>query len=153
MSATAKSVAKPLLLTNIGQLLTLKDITGRNEPRRGRELLELGIIENAAIFCREGKIAAVGSEVEIGARATQEIGSDLRVFDCRGGTVLPGFVDSHTHPVFVSPRLVDFEQRIQGSTYEQIANAGGGIRSSIERVRKASEDDLVSAVLRAFEDM
>jgi len=153
VSATAKSVAKPLLLTNIGQLLTLKDITGRNEPRRGRELLELGIIENAAIFCREGKIAAVGSEVEIGARATQEIGSDLRVFDCRGGTVLPGFVDSHTHPVFVSPRLVDFEQRIQGSTYEQIANAGGGIRSSIEGVRKASEDELVSAVLRAFEDM
>src|SRR5207248_8510006 len=123
------------------------------EPRRGRELLELGIIENAAIFCREGKIAAVGSEVEIGARATQEIGSDLRVFDCKGGTVLPGFVDSHTHPVFMSPRLIDFEQRIQGSSYEQIGRAGGGIRSSIDGVRKASEEALSSAVLHAFEDM
>ena len=153
MSVTAKSVAKPLLLTNIGQLLTLKDIRGRNEPRRGRDLLELGIIKNAAIFCREGKIAVVGSEVEVGARATQEIGPDLRVFDCRRGTVLPGFVDSHTHPAFVSPRIVDFEQRIQGSTYEQIANAGGGIRSSIEGVRKAMAEELTNMVLRAFEDM
>ncbi|PYY12542.1 MAG: hypothetical protein DMG61_16260, partial [Acidobacteria bacterium] len=96
-----QSVAKPLLLTNIGQLLTLKDVAGRNEPRRGRELLELGILQNAAVFCRDGKIAAVGSEVEVGARATQEMGADLRVFDCRRGTLLPGFVDSHTHPVFV----------------------------------------------------
>ena len=148
-----QSVAKPLLLTNIGQLLTLKDVAGRNEPRRGRELLELGILQNAAVFCRDGKIAAVGSEVEVGARATQEMGADLRVFDCRRGTLLPGFVDSHTHPVFVSPRLIDFEQRIQGNTYEEIAKAGGGIRSSIEGVRNASEEELASTVLRVFEDM
>jgi len=149
----AQGIAKPLLLTNLGQLLTLKDASGRNEPRRGRQLSELGITNNVAIFCRDGKIAAVGSEVELVARATQEIGAEPRVFDCRRGTVLPGFVDSHTHPVFVSPRLVDFEQRIQGSTYEQIAEAGGGIRSSIEGVRKASEEDLSSSVLRAFADM
>ena len=52
--------------------------------------------------------------------------------DCAGQVVLPGFVDSHTHPAFVTPRLVDFEQRIAGATYEQIAEAGGGIRSSLE---------------------
>ena len=149
----AQGIAKPLLVTNLGQLLTLKDASGRNEPRRGRQLSELGITNNVAIFCRDGKIAAVGSEVELVARATQEIGAEPRVFDCRRGTVLPGFVDSHTHPVFVSPRLVDFEQRIQGSTYEQIAQAGGGIRSSIEGVRKASEEELSNSVLRAFEDM
>jgi len=149
----AQGVAKPLLLTNIGQLLTLKDVAGRNQPLRGRELLELGILQNTAVFCRDGKIVAVGSEVEVGARATQEIGADLRVFDCRRGTVLPGFVDSHTHPVFVLPRLIDFEQRIHGSTYEEIAKAGGGIRSSMEGVRKASEEELSSTVLRAFEDM
>jgi imidazolonepropionase len=149
----AQSVAKPLLLTNIGQLLTLKDVSGRNEPRRGRDLLELGILQNAAVFCRDGKIAAVGSELEVVARATQEIGAEPRVFDCRRGTVLPGFVDSHTHPVFVSPRLLDFEQRIQGHTYEEIAQAGGGIRSSIEGVRNASQEELSSVVLRVFEDM
>ena len=58
--------------------------------------------------------------------------------DCAGQVVLPGFVDSHTHPAFVSPRLVDFEKRITGATYEQIAEAGGGIRSSLESVREAS---------------
>ena len=148
-----QSFAKPLLLTNIGQLVTLKDASGRNEPRRGRQLQELGITQNAAIFCRDGKIAAIGPELEVVGRATQETGSEPRVFDCRRGTVLPGFVDSHTHPAFVSPRLVDFEQRIQGNTYEQIANAGGGIRSSVEGVRKASEEELSNNVLRAFEDM
>jgi len=148
-----QSVAKPLLLTNIGQLVTLKDASGRNQPRRGRQLVELGITHNAAIFCRDGKIAALGPELEVVGRATQEIGSEPRVFDCRRGTVLPGFVDSHTHPVFVSPRLIDFEQRLQGNTYEQIASAGGGIRSSVEGVRKASEEELLNNVLRAFEDM
>ena len=153
IATPTQSVAKPLLLTNIGQLLTLRDISGRNEPRRGRELLEMGILQNAAIFCREGKIVAAGTEIEVGARANQEIGADLHVFDCKGGTVLPGFVDSHTHPVFMSPRLIDFEQRIQGSSYEQIGKAGGGIRSSVDGVRKASEEALSSAVLHAFEDM
>jgi len=149
----AQSFAKPLLLTNIEQLVTLKDASGRNEPRRGRQLQELGITQNAAIFCRDGKIAATGPELEVVRRATQETGSEPRVFDCRRGTVLPGFVDSHTHPAFVAPRLVDFEQRIQGNTYEQIASAGGGIRSSVEGVRKASEEELSNNVLRAFEDM
>ena len=142
IATPTQSVAKPLLLTNIGQLLTLRDISGRNEPRRGRELLEMGILQNAAIFCREGKIVAAGAEIEVGARANQEIGADLRVFDCKGGTVLPGFVDSHTHPVFMSPRLIDFEQRIQGSSYEQIGKAGGGIRSSVDGGRWTEKHSL-----------
>lgn len=149
----AQSTAKSLLLTNIGQLLTLENVGRRNEPRRRRELLNLGIIQNAAVFCRDGKIAALGSEIEITEQSKQRHGVDLQVFDCDGGVVLPGFVDSHTHPAFISPRLVDFEQRIRGSTYEQIAKAGGGIRSSVEGVRNAGEDELSSNVLRAFEDM
>ena len=60
----------------------------------------------------------------------------------RRKVVLPGFVDSHTHPVFVRPRLVDFEKRIAGAAYEEIAAAGGGIRSSIEGVRKAGKSAL-----------
>ena len=62
----------------------------------------------------------------------------IQEIDCGGGVVLPGFVDSHTHPVFMQPRLVDFEKRIAGATYEEIAEAGGGIRSSLDGVRKAS---------------
>src|SRR5207245_3082925 len=73
--------------------------------------------------------------------------------DCGGQLVLPGFVDSHTHPVFVNPRLVDFEQRIAGATYEQIAEAGGGIRSSVDAVRKASRNELADRVLSSLREM
>ena len=66
--------------------------------------------------------------------------------DCAGKVVLPGFVDSHTHPVFVGPRLVDFEKRIEGASYEEIAAAGGGIRSSLEAVRKTPKGALAAKV-------
>ena len=141
-----------LLLTNIGQLLTLRHFSGSKAPRRGRELAELGVIDNAAVLCRAGRIVAAGREDEVG-RAAKQNGGDLETFDCRGGVVLPGFVDSHTHPAFTSPRLVDFEQRIQGSTYEQISNAGGGIRSSVQGIRTADEIELSQHVLRAFQQM
>jgi imidazolonepropionase len=70
--------------------------------------------------------------------------------DCRGKLVLPGFVDSHTHPVFVSPRLIDFEKRAAGASYEEIAAAGGGIRVSIDGVRRAGEATLADHVFAAL---
>jgi imidazolonepropionase len=73
--------------------------------------------------------------------------------DCRGGVVLPGFVDSHTHPAFTHPRLVDFEKRIAGASYEEIAAAGGGIRSSIDGVRRTGKAALTEKVAAALEDM
>jgi imidazolonepropionase len=149
---STKQPSGPVLLTNIGQLLTLKLPKGGERPRRGRELSELGIITNAAVFCSEGKIRAAGPQNEIAVQAKQH-GGNLEAFDCRGGVVIPGFVDSHTHPAFTNPRLIDFEQRIQGSTYEQIARAGGGIRSSTEGVRNSSEEELSACVLRAFQHM
>ena len=77
----------------------------------------------------------------------------LKELDCTGKTVLPGFVDSHTHPVFTHPRLLDFEKRIAGATYEEIAAAGGGIRSSIEGVREATKAALSENVTLALRDM
>ncbi len=73
--------------------------------------------------------------------------------DCSGKVVLPGFIDSHTHPVFISPRLVDFEKRIEGASYEQIAEAGGGIRSSLEGVRNATRNALAARVLETLREM
>jgi imidazolonepropionase len=73
--------------------------------------------------------------------------------DCSGRVVLPGFVDSHTHPVFVGPRLVDFEKRIEGASYGEIASAGGGIRSSVEGVRTAGKRLLTGKVISALRDM
>lgn len=139
-----------LLLTNIGQLLTLRHPRGSRDPRRGAELSELGMIVDAAVFCSKGKIIALGSRAEVESQAKQQSGASPETFDCQGGVVLPGFVDSHTHPVFTAPRLLDFEQRIQGATYEQIGKAGGGIRSSVEGVRNASEEELSAHVLRAL---
>lgn len=149
--AAEKSSLRPLLLTNIGTLLTLR---GGHGPRRGRELNELGAITGAAVFCLHGKIAAVGPEREV-LRQAKQLGTDddLESFDCKRGTVIPGFVDSHTHPVFTGPRLVDFEKRIQGASYQQIAEAGGGIRSSVAGVRAASEADLAGRLVAALRSM
>jgi len=143
---------RALLLVNIGQLLTVS--AGGCSPRRGNELRELGVIEDGAVLCVGGKIVSVGK--------TKDAFRDLWVrknrtkfeeIDCAGKVVLPGFVDSHTHPVFVSPRLVDFEKRIAGATYEQIAAAGGGIRSSVDGVRKAGKAQLAEKVLTALQEI
>ena len=138
---------KPLLVTNIGQLLTLRGVAG---PRRECELAEVAIIEDGAVLCAKGKIIAVGTRREI-TRQSKKL--KAKEFDCRGKVVLPGFVDSHTHLIFAGPRLVDFEKRIAGSNYEEIAAAGGGIRSSVDGVRKASRKVLASRALEALEQM
>jgi imidazolonepropionase len=138
-----------LLLANIGQLLTLR--SAANGPRRGAFLSELGIIQDAAVLCLGGKIVSVGATKDaLRDPWLKKNRQKIIEIDCRGRVVLPGFVDSHTHPVFMQPRLVDFEKRISGAHYEEIAAAGGGIRSSIDGVRKASKSALtrkVSAVL------
>ena len=140
-----------MLLINISQLVTLRS-SGKPGPRRGSELKELGIIENAAVLCVGGKIVSVGTTKDaVRDLWTRKHRKKILEIDCTGKVVLPGFVDSHTHPVFMKPRLVDFERRIEGASYEQIAAAGGGIRSSLEAVRsatKAALTDKVSSVLR-----
>ncbi len=153
ISPEQPTTTRPLLLTNIGQLLTLKHPVGKEQPRRRADLANLGIVENSAVLIREGKIAAVGREREIADALTEEDRSELEIFDCKHGVVLPGFVDSHTHPVFTGPRLIDFEKRIQGGTYEEIAKSGGGIRSSIEGVRSATQQELSCKVLHTLHDM
>lgn len=144
--------SRPLLLLNIGQLLTLRSsIPG---PRRGHALSELGIIEDAAVLCLGGKIVSVGKTKDaIRDPWLKKNRKKVTEIDCQGQVVLPGFVDSHTHPAFVQPRLVDFEKRISGATYEQIAEAGGGIRSSVEAVRKAGKSKLTENVLEGLQQM
>lgn len=155
--STAKSKLQPtgaLLLVNIGQLLTLQSTSTKSGPRRASDLKELGIIADGAVLCLGGKIVSVGTTKDAlrdpwlkkNRRTVTEI-------DCAGKVVVPGFVDSHTHPVFVAPRLVDFEKRIEGASYEEIAAAGGGIRSSLEGVRKTAKSALAVKVVTALGDM
>jgi imidazolonepropionase len=144
----------PLLLANIGQLLTLRSSSGEPGPRRASELKELGIIENGAVLCLGGKIVSVGTTKEaLRDPWLKKNRKKVIEIDCAGKVVLPGFVDSHTHPVFVRPRLVDFEKRIEGASYEEIAAAGGGIRSSLDGVRKAGKKVLTEKVLAVLHDM
>ncbi len=143
-----------LLLVNVKQLLTLRSASGKSGPRRGSALKELGIIEDGAVWCIAGKIVSAGSTKEaLRDPWIKKHRRQITEIDCSGKVVLPGFVDSHTHPVFVSPRLVDFEKRIEGASYEEIAAAGGGIRSSLEGVRNTSKAALKTKVLTVLRDM
>jgi len=143
---------RPVLLINIGQLLTEHSQTPG--PRRGSQLKELGILEDAAVLCMAGKIVSVGKTKDaLRDPWLRKNRKKIVEIDCERQVVLPGFVDSHTHPAFIQPRLVDFEKRISGATYEQIAQAGGGIRSSIEAVRRAGKNELSERVSEALGEM
>jgi imidazolonepropionase len=100
---------------------------------------DLGIIRDGGMLICDGKIDSVGPSKEIEKKAGK-----AEVIDAAGRVVLPGFVDAHTHLVFAGNRLDDFERRARGETYEQIAKAGGGIWSTVEKTRAASDVDLLA---------
>lgn len=129
-----------LLVKNIGQVLTLR---GGSAPRRGKEMRELGIIENGAILIRAERIEWVGATKDLPVRMP---GEHYEVIDGVGLelTAFPGFVDSHTHPIFAGTRADEFDLRCQGKSYQEIATAGGGIRASVRQVRAATPEQLVS---------
>ncbi|PYX21775.1 MAG: hypothetical protein DMG82_16915, partial [Acidobacteria bacterium] len=142
------------MLVNIGQLLTLRQSSETLGPRRGKILSELGMLEDAAVLCLGGKVVSVGKSKDALCDSwLKKHRKKVIEIDCAGQVVVPGFVDSHTHPAFITPRLVDFEKRTAGASYEEIAEAGGGIRSSLEPVRKAAKSALAEKVLGALHEM
>lgn len=124
-----------LAVVNCAQLVTL---AGPARPRVRDELTQLAIVANGGMLIRDGRITAVGATRNIQRKITTE----YEVVDAAGCVVLPGFVDAHTHAVFAGTRVDEYELRASGATYEQIAEAGGGIRSTVRKTRAASEDDL-----------
>lgn len=129
-----------LLLTNCSQILTLRGPV----PRRGRDLNEPAVIGDAALLIRDGRIAALGPR-----RRIERLPESRRVrkLDLSGRVVLPGFVDSHTHLIHPCSRAAEYEQRISGATYEEIARAGGGILNSVRKLRAAPAAQLKSRAL------
>jgi imidazolonepropionase len=112
------------------------------------------MVRDAAVLCISGKIVSVGSSKDaLRDPWLKKNRKKVIEIDCGGRVVFPGFVDSHTHPVFTHPRLVDFEKRISGASYEEIAEAGGGIRSSIDGVRKASKSALTQDVFAVLAEL
>jgi imidazolonepropionase len=129
-----------LLITGCSQVVTLSGAV----PRRAQALRDLKIIRDGAILVRGDRIAAVGPRQRVersrGARHAEKL-------SLRGRVVLPGFVDSHTHLIFPASRAAEYEQRIAGASYEEIARRGGGIQSSVQRLRQASSQALHDSAL------
>src|SRR5436309_1960217 len=136
-----------LFFRNARQVLTL---SGRGFPRRGRDLAELGIVRAGGVLTRGEKILRVGPSHTLEREALR---LKAREIDCRGQVLMPGFVDCHTHLVFAGNRVQDFEARVQGKSYLEIARVGGGIQYTASLTRQASEPELVAqaeALLRQF---
>jgi len=134
-------VASTIAIVNIGQLVTL---AGATRPRVGPELRELAIFEDAAMMVEGDRIIAAGRYDAL----KSNIAPDADVIDVQGRCVTPGFVDAHTHLVFAGNRAAEFEQRIGGATYQEIASAGGGILRTVSLTRAATEDELLVGARR-----
>ncbi len=131
-----------LLIRNLSQIATP---TGR-AGLRGAAMRNLTIYEDAVILVRDGRIAYVGPERRTNIDITED-------FDAGGATAIPGFVDSHTHLPWAGFRESEFNRRLQGETYEQIAASGGGITSTVRATRAASEEKLVQNILQRARTM
>ncbi len=103
----------------------------------------LGIVEKGAVAARDGLIVYAGAEADMPASAGQRADT----VDCQGRWITPGLIDCHTHLVYAGNRANEFEMRLAGATYEEVARAGGGIVSSVKSLRAASEDELVAQTL------
>jgi len=135
-----------LLITGISQLLTLRG----SSARRGASLSKLGIVKDGAVLVRDGRIAAVGTRRTVEARSESKKAEKL---DIGGRVALPGFVDSHTHLIHAASRAEEYELKIRGASYEEIARKGGGILNSVKKLRAATKDALkqrARAALEAF---
>jgi imidazolonepropionase len=139
-----------VLLTHAAQLVTVRNESAHLGPRRGAQMRELGIVEDGAVLIAGGRVVAVGTTDEV---AKHELARRADEVDCSHNVVLPGFVDSHTHPVFTAPRLIDFEKRVAGASYEEIAEAGSGIRATLRGVREASTETLAAHIVRMLDEM
>lgn len=136
-----------LLIKNIRQLVTVAAHGKRT--KRGAEMKDLGIIENGAVLCREGTITWVGNNDAFAGT----IDDDLPILDATGLVAIPGFVDAHTHTLFAGSREGEFAMRSEGLAYQQIAERGGGILSTVRSVRSSSKRELKKEGRRYLNEM
>jgi imidazolonepropionase len=125
-----------LLIKNIKQLVTVR--SDGKPYKSGTEMRDLGIIEDATVFIQDGLFSWVGPN----AKFSQTIDDSLDTIDASDLIALPGFIDSHTHSVFAGSRENEFAMRTEGKTYQEIAEAGGGIFSTVRTTQEASKKEL-----------
>jgi imidazolonepropionase len=138
-------VSDSYLITGISQLLTLRG----GAPKRGNPLSNLGIIKDGGLLVRDDRIVAVGARGKV---ERHKEARDAEKLDVGGRVVLPGFVDSHTHLVHAASRAEEYELKIQGASYEEIARKGGGILNSVKNLRAATYDALKQRALATLEE-
>lgn len=136
-----------LLIHSAAQVVSARRRDGA--PQRGAQLGELTIIRDGAVAIRGGQIVAVGTT----AAVRRQVGPAEREIDATGRVVTPGFVDPHTHLVWMGDRAAEFEQRIAGASYQEIMAAGGGIISTVRATRQATVAELVDAARPRLERM
>lgn len=136
-----------VFVKNIRQLVTVAS-HGRT-ALAGAAMRDPGILTEAGVLCRDGRIAWVGPMREW----KETLPDDVPEVDAAGMAVLPGFVDSHTHAMFAGDRVDEFAMRSAGRTYQEIAEAGGGIVSTVRSVRSASKKELKRLTVRRLNDM
>jgi imidazolonepropionase len=137
-----------LLVTGVGELATLR--TGPI-PRVGDAASELGRIDRAALAVRDGVFVAVGTERSV--RRSVRLRTGGRELDAHGGTIVPGFVDAHTHVLYAGDRSGELAQKIGGMTYLEIAEAGGGLFRTVRLTRRATTATLVRETLARLRRM
>lgn len=128
-----------ILLKNISNLITCANPEGK--AKRGKTQGDIYMVKNGSLLFGE-RILYSGSASGLQNYFKKNKIKNVKEIDCTGKTVMPGFVDSHTHLVFAGSRADEYEMKIEGKTYEEIAKAGGGISSTVKAVRKTSREEL-----------
>ena len=136
-----------LLIHNLAEIATPHGTSPRLGPKQG----QIERLHGAEVLCRDGRVAFAGSPKE----RAQRFGElpEANYLDGRGGTLVPGFVDPHTHLPWAGTREEEFAARLQGTTYQEIAAAGGGILSTVRSTRAAPEDTLTANTVRRMNQL
>lgn len=134
---------KTLILKNASQVVTCSGFSAK----KGAAMNDIGVIENGTVVVQEGKIVAVGENLDISGYA------DAEIIDCSQKTIMPGFVDSHTHFVFGGYRDDEYSWRLRGDSYMDIMQRGGGIANSVNATRAASKESLIALGKKRLDSM
>ena len=138
------------LLHNARQILTC----AAQKAKRGAYLRDIGLLLNSSLLVEDGKIVDIGPASNIKAKYSKEVeDGNCSFLDMSGKVLLPGFVDSHTHALFVGTREDEFEMRIEGKTYVDILLGGGGILNTVNKIRKADEEELIEESIPRLQRM
>jgi len=135
-----------LLIENANEVITLRG--GSQKPLHGEHMKDLGIIKGGSVAVNEGRIVAVGKTQEVKRKF-----EGRETIDASGKVVMPGFVDPHTHLVFAGSREDEFEMRIEGATYMEILETGGGILKTVRETKKASKNELIEYCKKTLDVM